>query len=38
MHPEVERLILLQDLDLMIQEFSDAKKASAEKKPPAAKR
>ena len=32
MHPEVERLILLQDLDLMIQEFSDAKKANAEKK------
>ena len=32
MNEQVERLILLQDLDLMIQELSDTKKANAEKK------
>src|SRR3990172_11577442 len=32
MNPQIERLILLQDLDLMIAEFGDAKAANAEKK------
>jgi len=32
MNPQIERLILLQDLDLMISEFGDTKTANAEKK------
>ena len=31
MNPEVERLILLQDLELMIEELGDTKKLKAEK-------